>query len=83
METIVPAEIGMPTLRTAEVDLVQSNKALEINLDLLEEIREQVAIRDIMYRNNEASRAEDAGKLGPNGKDHMRLRKHLEKEHTS
>ncbi|GKA13405.1 reverse transcriptase domain-containing protein [Tanacetum coccineum] len=27
-EVVIPAEIGMPTLRTAEVDLVQNNKAL-------------------------------------------------------
>nr|GEV81510.1 reverse transcriptase domain-containing protein [Tanacetum cinerariifolium] len=40
------AKIGMPTLRTTEVDLVQNNKALEINLDLLEEKREQAAIRE-------------------------------------
>nr|GEV47853.1 reverse transcriptase domain-containing protein [Tanacetum cinerariifolium] len=45
-ETIIPVEIGMPTLRTAEVDLVQNNEALEINLDLLEERREQAAIRE-------------------------------------
>ncbi|GKC00596.1 reverse transcriptase domain-containing protein [Tanacetum coccineum] len=45
-EAVIPAEIGMPTLRTAEVDLVQNNKALEINHDLLEEKREQAAIRD-------------------------------------
>ncbi|GJX11387.1 reverse transcriptase domain-containing protein [Tanacetum coccineum] len=62
---------------------------LEINLDLLEEKREQAAIReakskakmekyynskvrstsfkpgDLVYRNNDASRAEDTGKLGP------------------
>ncbi|GJZ01147.1 reverse transcriptase domain-containing protein [Tanacetum coccineum] len=38
-EAVIPAEIGMPTLRTAEVDLVQNNEALEINLDLLEEKR--------------------------------------------
>ncbi|GJW60499.1 hypothetical protein Tco_0109834 [Tanacetum coccineum] len=71
----------MPTLRTSEVDLVQNNEALEINLDLLEEKREQAAIReakskakmekyynsrvrstsfkpgDLVYRNNDASRA--------------------------
>ncbi|GJV47560.1 reverse transcriptase domain-containing protein [Tanacetum coccineum] len=88
-EAVIPAEIGMPTLRTAEVDLVQNNEALEINLDLLEERREQAAIReakskakmeryynskvrstsfkpgDLVYRNNDASRAEDTGKLGP------------------
>ncbi|GJX56561.1 reverse transcriptase domain-containing protein [Tanacetum coccineum] len=34
------AKIGMPTLRTAEVDMVQNDEALEINLDLLEERRE-------------------------------------------
>ncbi|GJU53965.1 reverse transcriptase domain-containing protein [Tanacetum coccineum] len=88
-EAVIPAEIGMPTLRTAEVDLVQNNEALEINLYLLEERREQAAIReakskakmeryynskvrstsfklgDLVYRNNETSRAKDTRKLGP------------------
>ncbi|GJV53002.1 reverse transcriptase domain-containing protein [Tanacetum coccineum] len=87
--TVIPAEIGMPTLRTAEIKLEENKEALEINLDLLEERREQAAIReakskakmeryynskvrsvsfkpgDLVYRNNEASRAEDTGKLGP------------------
>ncbi|GJR47231.1 reverse transcriptase domain-containing protein [Tanacetum coccineum] len=45
-KSVILAEIGMPTLRTAEVDLVQNNEALEINLDLLEERREQAAIRE-------------------------------------
>ncbi|GJU41234.1 hypothetical protein Tco_1194191 [Tanacetum coccineum] len=36
LDGIIPAEIGMPTLKTEEVDLVQNNEALEINLDLLE-----------------------------------------------
>ncbi|GKE05305.1 reverse transcriptase domain-containing protein [Tanacetum coccineum] len=86
---VIPAEIGMPTLRTAEVSLEENKKALEIHLDLLEERREQAAIReakskakmeryynskvrsvsfkpgDLVYRNNEASRTEDTGKLGP------------------
>ncbi|GJU23298.1 reverse transcriptase domain-containing protein [Tanacetum coccineum] len=43
-EVVIPAEIGMPTLRTAEIDIVQNDEALEINLDLLEERREHVAI---------------------------------------
>ncbi|GJS90676.1 reverse transcriptase domain-containing protein [Tanacetum coccineum] len=88
-EAVIPAEIGMPTLRTAEINLEENREALEINLDLLEERREQAAIReakskakmeryynskvrsvsfkpgDLVYRNNEASRAEDTGKLGP------------------
>ncbi|GKF14661.1 hypothetical protein Tco_0056123 [Tanacetum coccineum] len=88
-EAVIPAKIGMPTLRTAEVDLVQNNEALKIYLDLLEERREEEAIReakskakmkiyynenvrntsfkpgDLVYRNNDASRAEDTRKLGP------------------
>ncbi|GKE59861.1 reverse transcriptase domain-containing protein, partial [Tanacetum coccineum] len=44
-KAVIPAEISMPTLRTAEIDMVQNHEALEINLDLLEERREQVAIR--------------------------------------
>ncbi|GJX20234.1 hypothetical protein Tco_0222911 [Tanacetum coccineum] len=55
----------MPTLRTSEVDLVQNNEALVINLDLLEEKGKQAAIRDLVYRNNDARCAEDTGKLGP------------------
>ncbi|GKD66954.1 reverse transcriptase domain-containing protein [Tanacetum coccineum] len=45
-KAVIPAEIGMPTLRTAEIDMVQNDEALEINLDLLEERREQAAIRE-------------------------------------
>ncbi|GJW07839.1 hypothetical protein Tco_1570262 [Tanacetum coccineum] len=52
---IIPAEIGMPTLRTAKIDMVQNDEALEINLDLLEERRE----------NNDASHVKDSGKLSP------------------
>nr|GEU56963.1 reverse transcriptase domain-containing protein [Tanacetum cinerariifolium] len=85
-------KIGMPTLRTSEVDLVQNDEALKINLNLLEEKREQTAIHkakskakmekyynskvrsvsfkpgDLVYRNNDASHAEDTGKLGPKWK---------------
>ncbi|GJT17614.1 reverse transcriptase domain-containing protein [Tanacetum coccineum] len=88
-EAVIPAKIGMPTLRTAEVNLEENKESLEINLDLLEERRELAAIReaksktkmeryynskvrsvsfrtgDLVYRNNEASRAEDIRKLGP------------------
>ncbi|GJX70107.1 reverse transcriptase domain-containing protein [Tanacetum coccineum] len=45
-EVVIPAEIDMPTLRTAEVDMVQNDEALKLNLDLLEEKREQAAIRE-------------------------------------
>ncbi|GKA50636.1 reverse transcriptase domain-containing protein [Tanacetum coccineum] len=43
-KAVIPAEIGTPTLRIAEIDIVQNDEALEINLDLLEERREQAAI---------------------------------------
>ncbi|GKA79451.1 hypothetical protein Tco_0786047 [Tanacetum coccineum] len=69
--------------------MIKNDEALEINLDLLKEKRDQTAIqeakckakmekyynvrvcstsfrlRDLVYRNNKASRAEDGGKLGP------------------
>ncbi|GJR72602.1 reverse transcriptase domain-containing protein [Tanacetum coccineum] len=88
-EAVIPAEIGMPTFRTAKVDMDKNDEALQINLELLEEKREQAAITeakskrqmekyynakvqntrfkpgDFVYRSNEASRAEDTGKLGP------------------
>nr|GFC32332.1 reverse transcriptase domain-containing protein [Tanacetum cinerariifolium] len=43
-KAVIPTEIGMPTLRTAEIDMVQNDEALEI-IDLLEGRREQAAIR--------------------------------------
>ncbi|GJT21640.1 reverse transcriptase domain-containing protein [Tanacetum coccineum] len=91
------SEFDMPTLRTAEVDMVQNNEALKVNLDLLEEKREEAAIReakskakmekyynskvrntsfkpgDLVYLNNDASRAEDIGKLGPKWEGPYRL----------
>ncbi|GKG22203.1 reverse transcriptase domain-containing protein, partial [Tanacetum coccineum] len=45
-EAVIPAEIGMPTLRTAKVDKDSNNEALGINLDLIEERREQAAIQE-------------------------------------
>ncbi|GJT42112.1 hypothetical protein Tco_0941977 [Tanacetum coccineum] len=88
-EVVIPVEVGMPTIRTAKVDTIKNDEALEINLDILEEKREQTAIQearskakmekyynarvrstsfrpgDLVYWNNEASHAEDEGKLGP------------------
>nr|GFC99470.1 reverse transcriptase domain-containing protein [Tanacetum cinerariifolium] len=46
IEAVIPTDIGMPTLRTAEVDPIQNNEALEINLDLLEERKEEEAIHE-------------------------------------
>ncbi|GKA12478.1 reverse transcriptase domain-containing protein [Tanacetum coccineum] len=36
-KAVIPAEIGMPTFRTAEVNVAENDEALEINLELLEE----------------------------------------------
>ncbi|GJU65887.1 reverse transcriptase domain-containing protein [Tanacetum coccineum] len=44
---VISAEISMPTLRIAKVDMVQNDEALEINLDLLEERREHAAIHEV------------------------------------
>ncbi|GKB56580.1 reverse transcriptase domain-containing protein [Tanacetum coccineum] len=51
-EAVIPAEIGMPTYRTATVDTIHNDEELRLNLDLLEE-------------NNDASHATAGGKLGP------------------
>ncbi|GKB64798.1 reverse transcriptase domain-containing protein [Tanacetum coccineum] len=45
-EAEILVEIGMPSLRTAEVDMIKNDEAMEINLDLLEEKREQAAIQE-------------------------------------
>ncbi|GJV07223.1 reverse transcriptase domain-containing protein [Tanacetum coccineum] len=45
-EAVIPADIGIPTLRTMEVDVMRNDEALEINLDLLEQKREQTANRE-------------------------------------
>ncbi|GJS20433.1 reverse transcriptase domain-containing protein [Tanacetum coccineum] len=45
-KAVIPVEIGMPTYRTAVVKVVQNNKELRLNLDLLEERRERAAIRE-------------------------------------
>nr|GEZ37443.1 reverse transcriptase domain-containing protein [Tanacetum cinerariifolium] len=45
-QMVSPVEIGMPTLRTAEVVMIKNDEALEINLELLEEKREQAAIQE-------------------------------------
>nr|GEU57138.1 reverse transcriptase domain-containing protein [Tanacetum cinerariifolium] len=39
-EAVIPAEIEMPTYRTAAVDVVNNDEELRLNLDLLEERRE-------------------------------------------
>nr|GEZ08738.1 reverse transcriptase domain-containing protein [Tanacetum cinerariifolium] len=54
--------IGMPTYRTAVVDVVNNDEELRLNLDLLEERRELAAMSEA---SNDASHAVAGGKLGP------------------
>lgn len=88
-EAVIPAEIEMPTIRMAEVNVTTNDDERRIDLDLLEERHERAAIcearakskmkgyydakvrstsfrpGDFVYRANDASHAEDIGKLGP------------------
>nr|GEU93289.1 reverse transcriptase domain-containing protein [Tanacetum cinerariifolium] len=43
-KAVIPTEIGMPTYRTAAVDLVNNDEELRLNLYLLEERRERAAV---------------------------------------
>nr|GEX96007.1 reverse transcriptase domain-containing protein [Tanacetum cinerariifolium] len=44
-EVVIPVEIGMPTLRTAEVDMIKNNESVGVNLDILEE-KDRAAIQE-------------------------------------
>ncbi|GJR60090.1 reverse transcriptase domain-containing protein [Tanacetum coccineum] len=46
-EAVIPAEIGMPMFRITEVNVAENDEALEINLELLKEKREQAAIKEV------------------------------------
>nr|GFB11469.1 reverse transcriptase domain-containing protein [Tanacetum cinerariifolium] len=45
-EAVIPAEIEMPTYRTAVVDVVNNDEELRLNLDLLEERQELAAMSE-------------------------------------
>ncbi|GJS64906.1 reverse transcriptase domain-containing protein [Tanacetum coccineum] len=68
-EAVIPAEIRMPTYRTATVDNVHNDEELWLNLDLLEEKRERASICEAKAKmkmiNNDASHAAAGEKLGP------------------
>nr|GEX47859.1 reverse transcriptase domain-containing protein [Tanacetum cinerariifolium]GEX49890.1 reverse transcriptase domain-containing protein [Tanacetum cinerariifolium] len=59
-EAVIPTDIGMPTYRTAAVDVVSKDEELRLNLDLLEERRERAAICEA-----KSCHAVERGKLGP------------------
>nr|GEV99869.1 reverse transcriptase domain-containing protein [Tanacetum cinerariifolium] len=76
-EAVIPVEIGMPTYRTAAVDVVNNDKEPHLNLDLLEERRESAA------RSNDASHAVAGGKLGPKWEGPYEVTEALVMERTS
>nr|GEZ80199.1 reverse transcriptase domain-containing protein [Tanacetum cinerariifolium] len=45
-KAVIPTKIEMPTYRTAAVDVVNNDEELRLNLDLLEERRELVAVSE-------------------------------------
>ncbi|GJS06955.1 reverse transcriptase domain-containing protein [Tanacetum coccineum] len=58
-EAVIPAEIEMPTYRTAIVDAMHNDEEQRLNLDLLEKRRERAAIREAKAKSNMTR------KLGP------------------
>ncbi|KAK3035691.1 hypothetical protein RJ639_032563 [Escallonia herrerae] len=50
METLIPVEIGLSSLRLTTYDPVQNAEALRANLDLLDEWREQAAMHLVAYQ---------------------------------
>ncbi|GJU66868.1 hypothetical protein Tco_1253127 [Tanacetum coccineum] len=61
-EAVIPAEIGMPTLRTAEVDLTKND---DPGNKFGPHRRKKRTSSDSRGKNNDASHAKDGGKLGP------------------
>nr|GEU59130.1 reverse transcriptase domain-containing protein [Tanacetum cinerariifolium] len=55
-EAVIPAEIGIPTYRTAAVDVYYNARVRGVTF----------RPGDFVYRSNDASHAVDRGKLGPN-----------------
>ncbi|GKA96853.1 reverse transcriptase domain-containing protein [Tanacetum coccineum] len=45
-KSVIPVEIGMPSLRCTKVNQVENDKGLLLNLDILEEKREKAAARE-------------------------------------
>ncbi|GJR10431.1 reverse transcriptase domain-containing protein, partial [Tanacetum coccineum] len=49
-KAVIPAEIGMPTHRTSNLNEKNNDQELRLNLDLLDEQREIAAIREARYK---------------------------------
>lgn len=49
-EAVIPAEIGMPTYRTMMIQKGMNEEEMRLNLDLLQERREEAAVREARYK---------------------------------
>ncbi|GFZ06814.1 hypothetical protein Acr_18g0009840 [Actinidia rufa] len=49
-ESVIPVEIGMPSIRTSNFDKESNEAELRLNLDLLEERREKAELRQAAYK---------------------------------
>nr|GEW01357.1 reverse transcriptase domain-containing protein [Tanacetum cinerariifolium] len=66
MEAVIPADIGMPTLRTAEAAIQKARSEAKMEKYYKAKVRStSFKLGDLVYRNNDASRVEDRGILGP------------------
>nr|GEX93474.1 reverse transcriptase domain-containing protein [Tanacetum cinerariifolium] len=63
--TITGGQIGMPTYRTAAVDVVNNDDELHLNLDLLEERQERAAICEAKAKSRMMNHAVAGENLGP------------------
>ncbi|GKD12452.1 hypothetical protein Tco_1196859 [Tanacetum coccineum] len=45
-EAVIPVEIGMSSIRCAKVNQAENDEELLLNMDILEERREKVAVRE-------------------------------------
>ncbi|XP_038693764.1 uncharacterized protein LOC119991491 [Tripterygium wilfordii] len=50
MEAVIPLEIGLPSIRTLALERGENDNALAVSLDLLEEKREQAALKLASYQ---------------------------------
>ncbi|GKC12335.1 hypothetical protein Tco_1009117 [Tanacetum coccineum] len=49
-EAVISAKIGLPTYQTIQFDEAQNEEEMQLNLDLIQEIRETTAIREAKYK---------------------------------
>ncbi|GFZ05308.1 hypothetical protein Acr_17g0008800 [Actinidia rufa] len=66
-ESIIPVEIGMASFRTSNIDKRNNEIELRLNLNLLDEKREQAEIRQVAYKHQVAlsTKEPNTKKLGP------------------